>query len=89
MKSFKIEIYTSYDGVGELMKLDKTFVGTDKYMGLAYFWNYAYRHWLRSCSVYQRVRVHYAFRAANLALDGESPAHLEILKGIVKFNDRA
>ena len=37
-----------------LYKLDQEFVGTQNYMGLAYFWGQEYKHCLRQATVSQR-----------------------------------
>ena len=41
-----------------LYKLDQEFVGTQNYMGLAYFWGQEYKHCLRQATVSQRRRIH-------------------------------
>jgi len=63
--------------------LDKTFIGTEDYMGRAYFWNYKYRHYLRDTSDYRRRLVHKHFINAGLPLDGESAEHLAIIRRIL------
>tara|TARA_R110000824_G_scaffold269940_2_gene458409 strand:- start:1804 stop:2064 length:261 start_codon:yes stop_codon:yes gene_type:complete len=63
-----------------LLNLDKTFIGSADYMGMAYFWNYAYRHYLRPMSYSVNRRVHAALLAAGLDVDGESPAHLAVIE---------
>lgn len=65
-------------------KLDKDFVGTPDYMGLAYFWNHAYRHYLRDCTPLERQKVHQAFLDQKLDLQAESDKHEEIIKKLVK-----
>jgi len=68
-------------GVKKLLNLDRSFLGSsDDYMGIAYFWNYEYRHWLRDVSNYRRRLVHAAFIRERLDLAGESNKHLEIIK---------
>lgn len=62
-----------------LLTLDAGFVGTDDYMGLAYFWAYEYRYSLRDMSYAQRRRTHRALLAAGLPVDGESDAHAAII----------
>ena len=63
----------------ELLELDKTFIGTDDYMGMAYFWSYEYRHYMRPMTYAVNRRVHQALRAAGLAVDGDSAEHLAII----------
>ena len=67
-------------------KIDKEFVGTANYMGLAYFWSHAYKHSLRDASQKQRQRVHKAFLAAGLELAGESPDHDKIIRKVFGNN---
>jgi hypothetical protein len=62
-----------------LLALDKTFIGTDDYMGMAYFWSYEYRHYMRPMTYAVNRRVHQALRAAGLAVDGDSAEHLAII----------
>ena len=60
-----------------VLNLDKSFVGTPDYMGVAYFWNYAYRHYLRDASIAQRRRVHKKMLDCGLAVDGASEMHAQ------------
>lgn len=62
-----------------LLEMDHELIGTPDYMGGAYFWNYEYRHTLRDASALVRVRVHDAWLAAGLPLDGKSKKHQAIL----------
>lgn len=48
----------SWDASGEIYKLDKKFIGTEDYMGVAYFWSHEYKHFLRDFTVSQRRRIH-------------------------------
>ena len=66
-------------GVTQLLKLDETFIGTDNYMGLAYFWNTEYKHDMRSATPLQRVEVHNAFTEFGLDLDGKSDLHEQLV----------
>lgn len=66
-----------------LSNLDKTFIGTEHYMGVAYFWNYEYRHYLRDATIKQRVKVHAAMLKAELDPVGESQEHLKIILKLV------
>ena len=51
------------DQYNAIEKIDKSFVGTKHYMGLAYFWDHEVKHWLRDATEYQRVKVHKLFIA--------------------------
>jgi hypothetical protein len=60
-------------------KADEARVGTPEYQGLAYFWAYDYRHYLRDCGNARRREVHTQLLAAGLPLDGVSDAHAKII----------
>lgn len=62
-----------------LLWLDAGFVGTPDYMGLAWFWNYEYRHQMRDASFAKRQRVHAAFLKAGLTVDDHSDEHAAIV----------
>ena len=57
MSKINLETIT-FEAFSKLLWLDKSFVGTPNYMGIAYFWNYEYRHYLRDMSGYRRRLVH-------------------------------
>lgn len=61
------------------MKEDEKRIGTPEYRGIAYFWSYEYRHYLRNCGDQRRREIHAEFMAAGLPLDGESEQHEEII----------
>ena len=67
------------EGFSRLNKLDKEFRGTADYMGVAYFWNYDYRHALRDANATTRKLVHDRFLRAGLELSDASPAHEKIV----------
>lgn len=77
---------TTYKAFYKLFNLDTKFVGTINYMGVAYFWNYEYRHYLRDASTAKRIKVHNAFLNENLDVSGTSERHFEIIKSITKIN---
>ena len=66
-----------------IAELDRTFVGTPDYMGIAWFWNYSYRHYLRDASISQRRRVHQLLVGEGLKVGGESPDHEDIILSVV------
>ena len=69
-----------------LLNLDKTFIGdSENYMGLCYFWNYEYRHYLRDASVSQNKRVHKKWLDSGLDLVGVSQDHLDIINQVLKI----
>lgn len=57
----------SWGASGEIYKLDKKFIGTEDYMGIAYFWGHEYKHYLRDATISQRRRIHN--KALTLGLD--------------------
>jgi hypothetical protein len=59
--------------------LDKTFIGTESYMGVTYFWHHVFRHALRGASYAQRRRVHAALIREGLEPAGLSRRHAEII----------
>ena len=65
------------------MRLDESLIGTPEYFGLAYFWHYDYRHYLRDASAEQRVAVHQDFLLAGLPTDGHSESHSAILSRVL------
>ena len=67
---------------GAINALDETLVGTPDYMGIAYFWNWDYRHSMRELSSDKRCRIHDGFIEAGLELGGTSEAHLVIIKKV-------
>jgi hypothetical protein len=70
----------------DIMELDFGFVGSDNYMGVAYFWAYEYRHYLRDTTNAKRKKVHDRFLKENLELSGVSDRHYQIIKSITKLN---
>jgi hypothetical protein len=64
--------------------LDKTFIGTNSYMGFAYFWGQEYKHTLRDANNTQRQRVHNALIKAGIDLVSESPEYEAIVKKYCK-----
>ena len=62
-----------------MLGLDKTFVGTEDYMGMGYFWNYEYRHYMRDMSYAKRRRVHKKLLAAGLDVRHVSARHESII----------
>ena len=67
-----------------LNALDKTFIGTNSYMGFAYFWGQEYKHTLRDANNTQRQRVHNAMVKAGLELTEASREHKAIVKRYCK-----
>jgi len=78
---YKINLNTiSIKAYGALNDVDKGFVGTPDYMGLAYFWgSNGCKHYLRDASIAQRKRIHRLWLEADLDLHGETLAHYAVI----------
>ena len=85
MSTHSINLETiTWEATDALLKLDATFVGTRSYLGLAYFWAYEYRHYLRSASVAQCKKVHKKWLEADLDFLETSQAHWNIIGEVMK-----
>ena len=73
----------TYDAYAALNALDKTLVGTDDYIGVAYFWAWDYRYYLRDVSYAKRRQIHRTLLKTGLSVDSVSEAHESIIKDIV------
>ena len=72
----------NFDQYVQATQLDATRIGTGRYEGLAYFWAYAYRHYLRDATPAQRRAVHAAWLRLGLDLTGESDQHLQVIRQV-------
>jgi hypothetical protein len=70
----------------KIYEIDQNFINTNNYLGLAYFWAYEYRHYLRDATISQRKKVHNLFLKNGLIIDHASEKHFEIIKLITKQN---
>ncbi len=68
-----------------LYDLDNSFVGTENYMGLTYFWAYEYRHYLREASMPIRRKIHNTFLKLGMDVGGESLKHAQIISAATKI----
>jgi len=68
----------------DIYELDKSYLGTPNYLGIAYFWNYEYRHYLRDTTNHKRKRVHDLFLREGLEVAGSSGRHLELIQYVTK-----
>ena len=85
MSTYSINLETiTWQATDALLKLDETFIGTPSYLGLAYFWAYEYRHYLRSASVAQCKKVHKKWLDADLDFLETSQAHWDIIGKVLK-----
>ena len=48
----------SQEAFDHIWNLDRDFIGTDNYLGVAYFWHHAFRYHMREATISQRRRVH-------------------------------
>jgi hypothetical protein len=69
----------SWNAYKALMQLDKQFIGTRNYMGIAYICSSEYKHTTREVSEITRVKIHTALLDAGLDIYGESDKHNEII----------
>jgi hypothetical protein len=42
----------------DLYALDRTYVGTENYLGLSYYWDHEVKHWMRDTSIAKRKKIH-------------------------------
>lgn len=82
-KPTRYEVYLTFPQFQRLHAIDKEWIGSEHYMGLAYFWAYEYRYPMRETSAYDRVRVHRAFLEAGLEPSGESDEHQAIINRLI------
>ena len=76
----------TFKAFSDIYELDKRYVGTDDYLGVAYFWNYEYRHYLRDTTNHRRKRVHDLFLKEGLDVAGSSDRHLKIIQNITNLS---
>ena len=69
----------------KLYELDEKFIGTENYMGVAYFWHYAFRHYLRDATTEQRKKVHSKILENNLGVSDETVIHWQIIRDVFKI----
>lgn len=74
----------TFEAFRNIHDVDQNLIGSPNYIGIAYFWHYAYRHYLRDASIYKRKKVHQLFLLNNLNVSEASDMHLAIIKKIIK-----
>ena len=87
MKSsqYKINLATAtHEATQAILKIDASFVGTENYMGVAYFWHHEYRYPMRDASVVTRKAVHTKMLKAGLDVDDCTPRHDSIIAWAAK-----
>jgi hypothetical protein len=70
----------------KIYNIDQNFINTPNYLGIAYFWAYEYRHYLRDATISERKKVHKLFLKFGLPIDGVSEIHFNIVKSVTKQN---
>ncbi len=68
----------------KLNDLDTSLIGTEDYMGYAYFWDMEYKHYLRNATFAERQKVHKAFLKAGLNVSDASSEHMFIVQRFLK-----
>jgi len=63
-------------------EMDRANIGTDDYIGLAWYHNYHYRHTMRDISIAKRKRIHTKLMERGLALDGKSRTHSVLIASV-------
>ena len=59
MSEFTLNLNTaSPKAISNILNIDKKYVGTEDYLGLAYFWGHEYKHTLREISIAKRRKIH-------------------------------
>lgn len=76
------------EGSLALERLDATLIGTDAYLGVAYFWAYAYRYPMRDLSPSARRRIHTLMLERILQPDGESDLHAQAIEDGLTWADK-
>ena len=73
-----------------LLELDKSFVGSKDYLGLAYFWAHEFKHYLRDATISQRKRIHHAWLDNSLSFEAgidpgiDTSEHWKIISKVLK-----
>ncbi len=69
MTAYAISLETaSFEAYSAIRKLDESYIGTENYLGLAYFWDHEIKHWMRDATIAKRKKIHELLLKA-----GESP----------------
>ncbi len=67
------------EAFADINALDTGYIGTNSYMGVAYFWDYTYRHTMRDLSHAKRATIHRKLLKAGLDVASVSKKHSEII----------
>tara|TARA_R110000803_G_scaffold162144_1_gene225757 strand:- start:290 stop:535 length:246 start_codon:yes stop_codon:yes gene_type:complete len=63
-----------------LHALDKTYIGTEDYMGIAWYHAHEFRHYMRDTTIAKRRNIHKILLSLDLPLNGDSDEHAEIIE---------
>ena len=74
----------TYNAFAAVRELDLQFVGTDQYMGVAYFWHHEYKHTLRQATPRQRRITHHKILRAGFQPDEYNKTITEIIAKLDK-----
>ena len=74
----------STDALTAILKIDASFVGTENYMGIAYFWGQEFKHTLREQTPAVLRRVHAKLLAAGIDIGGDGPEYAAIVNKCCK-----
>lgn len=71
----------SFTALCKISEIDRDFVGSDNYMGVAYFWSQRHPQKARLCkaSIAARRRVHNALVREGLDLEGDTGIHRSVI----------
>jgi hypothetical protein len=87
--AYELNLETLPQGaVMALYELDRTFINTENYMGLASFWAQDYKFTLREVSVANRRLVHRKLMESGLFVSGQTPEHAAIINRWAKVDPR-
>ena len=86
-ENYKINLNTaSWEATRHLLALDQNFVGTEDYLGLAYFWKSCSLKWcLREATVAKRKKIHRLWLLENLPMTCETRRHWELVAQVLKI----
>ena len=82
MKQHRYLISINQNNYLAILQLDRELIGTEDYMGLAFFWDYNYRHQLDGAAPAQRRRVHEKLLMAGCKPEGISDMHSKIINQV-------
>ena len=71
----------TFPALCKISEIDRDFVGSDNYIGVAYFWSQKHPQKARLCkaSIAARRRVHNALMREGLDLEGDTGIHRSII----------